>query len=154
MLAPGIQFLSADYRAVNMGTSIDFSYFTTPVCKVNKGFLGVKGEFIWCIGIKWWCIGIRCLWPFLFYGVQLGKRIAELGKNYTFLDWEWGEIWPRRKGRKSSTLVPVAFLSKRPNFRRERNLLRQDEVVRKWSSCSMVLRGLPDLGRSATFPVC
>ena len=30
----------------------------------------------------------------------------------------------------SQTLVPVAFLSKRPNFRLERNLLRGDEVVR------------------------
>ena len=54
----------------------------------------------------------------------------------------------------SQTLVPVAFLSKRPNFRLERNLLRRDEVVRKRSSCGVVLRGLPNLGRSATFPVC
>ena len=52
------------------------------------------------------------------------------------------------------TLVAVAFLSKRPNFRLERNLLRRDEVVRKRSSRDMVLRCLPDLGRSATFPVC
>ena len=53
----------------------------------------------------------------------------------------------------SQTLVPVAFLSKRPNFRLERNLLRRDKVVRKQSSRGVVLRGLPDLGRSATFPV-
>ena len=31
----------------------------------------------------------------------------------------------------SQTLAPVAFLSKRPNVRLERNLLRRDEVVRK-----------------------
>ena len=54
----------------------------------------------------------------------------------------------------SQTLVPAAFLKKRPNFRLERNLLDRDEVVRKWSFCGVVLRGLPDLGRSATFPVC
>ena len=54
----------------------------------------------------------------------------------------------------SQTLVPVAFLSKRPNFRLERNLLCRDEVVRKRSSCGVVLLGLPDLGRSATSPVC
>ena len=54
----------------------------------------------------------------------------------------------------SQSLVPVAFLSKRPNFRRERNLLRQDKVVRNWSSRSVVLRGLPDLDQFVTFPVC
>ena len=32
--------------------------------------------------------------------------------------------------------------------------MRRDEVVRKRSSRAVVLRGLPDLGRSATFPVC
>ena len=47
-----------------------------------------------------------------------------------------------------------AFLSKRPNFRLQRNLLHRDEVVRKRSSRGVVLRRLPDLGRSATFPVC
>ena len=52
------------------------------------------------------------------------------------------------------TVVPVAFLRKRHNFRLERNLLRRDEVVRKRSSRGVVLRGLPDLNRSATFPVC
>ena len=36
MLAPGLQFLPADYRAVNSGTSIDFSYFTTHVCRRSK----------------------------------------------------------------------------------------------------------------------
>ena len=51
-------------------------------------------------------------------------------------------------------LVPVAFLSKQPNFLLERNLLHQDEVMRKWSSCDVVLRGLPDLCQSATLPVC
>ena len=45
----------------------------------------------------------------------------------------------------SQTLVPIAFLGKRPIFRLERNLLRRDEVVRKRSSCGVVLRGLPDL---------
>ena len=54
----------------------------------------------------------------------------------------------------SQTLVPAAFLCKRPNFRLERNLLHPDEVVRKRSSRGVVLRGLPDLGQSATFPVC
>ena len=54
----------------------------------------------------------------------------------------------------SQTLVPVAFLSKRPNFGLERNLLCRDEVVRKRTPCGLVLLGLPDLGRSATFPVC
>ena len=54
----------------------------------------------------------------------------------------------------SQTLVPVAFLTKRHNFRLDRNLLRRDEVMRKRSSRGVVLRGLPDLGRSATFPVC
>ena len=54
----------------------------------------------------------------------------------------------------SQALVPEAFLSKRPNFRIEGNLLRRDEVVRKRSSRSAVLRGLPDIGRSATFPLC
>ena len=54
----------------------------------------------------------------------------------------------------SQILMPVAFLGKRPNFRLERNLLRRDEVVRKRSSRGVVLRGLPDLGRSATFTVC
>ena len=54
----------------------------------------------------------------------------------------------------SQTLVPVAFLSKQRNFRLERNLLRRDKVVRKPSSCGVVLRGLSDLGRSAMFPVC
>ena len=53
----------------------------------------------------------------------------------------------------SQTLAPVAFLSKGPNFRLERNLLRRDEV-RKRSSRSVVLRRLPDLGRSATFQIC
>ena len=53
----------------------------------------------------------------------------------------------------SQTLVPVAFLSKRPNFRLKRNLMRRDEVVRKQFSRGAVLRGLPGLGRSATFPV-
>ena len=42
----------------------------------------------------------------------------------------------------SQTLVPEAFLSKRPNFRLERILLRRDEVVRKRSS------------RGAVFAVC
>ena len=50
----------------------------------------------------------------------------------------------------SQTLVPIAVPSKRPNFRLERNLLRRDEVVRKRSSRGVVLRGLPDMGRSAT----
>ena len=45
----------------------------------------------------------------------------------------------------SQTLVPVAFLSKRPNLQLKRNLLLRDEVA---------LRGVPDLGQSATFPVC
>ena len=54
----------------------------------------------------------------------------------------------------SQTLVTEAFLSKRANFRLERNLLRRDEVVRKRSYRGVVLRGLPDLGRSTTFPVC
>ena len=36
MLAPGLQFLLADYGAVNSGTSIDFSYFTTQVCRRSK----------------------------------------------------------------------------------------------------------------------
>ena len=53
----------------------------------------------------------------------------------------------------SQTLVPVAFLGKRPYFRPERNLLR-DEVVRKRSYRGVVLCGMPDLDRSATFPVC
>ena len=53
----------------------------------------------------------------------------------------------------SQTLVPVAFLSQRSKFRLERNLLRRDEVVRKRYSCGVVLCGLPDLGRSVTFPV-
>ena len=34
---------------------------------------------------------MRCPWPFFFYSVQLGKKIAELGKKYTFLDWELGQ---------------------------------------------------------------
>ena len=42
----------------------------------------------------------------------------------------------------SQALVPVAFLSKRPNFRPERNLLRWDEVVRKQSS------------RGIVYPIC
>ena len=50
--------------------------------------------------------------------------------------------------------MPVAFLSKRPNFRLERNLLSRDEDVRKRSSSGMVLRVQPDLGLSVTFPVC
>ena len=54
----------------------------------------------------------------------------------------------------SQTFVPVAFLSKRPNFGLNRNLLRRDEVVRKRSFRGVVLSGLPDLGPSATFPVC
>ena len=37
----------------------------------------------------------------------------------------------------SQTLVSVAFLSKRPNFRLERNLSRRDEVLRKRSSLSV-----------------
>ena len=36
MLAPGLQFLPADYRAVNSGTSIDFSYFTAHICRRSK----------------------------------------------------------------------------------------------------------------------
>ena len=52
------------------------------------------------------------------------------------------------------TLVPVAFLNKRPNFRLERNLFCQDEVARKRSSRGMHLRNMPDMGRSAMFPVC
>ena len=48
----------------------------------------------------------------------------------------------------------LAFHSKQPNFRLERNLLRRDEVMRKQSSCGVVLPCLPDLGRSMTFPVC
>ena len=36
MLAPGLQFLPADFRAVNSGTSYDFSYFTTHVCRRSK----------------------------------------------------------------------------------------------------------------------
>ena len=78
-----------------------------------------------------------------------------------------GSIIPSRQGRHafsraayslfltvlSQTLVPVAFLSKRPNFRLERNLLHRDEVMGKRSSGGVVLRGLPDLGRSVTFPV-
>ena len=53
----------------------------------------------------------------------------------------------------SQTLVPGAFLSNQPNFQLERNLLRQDEAVIKRSSSGGVLRGLPDLGKSVTFPV-
>ena len=45
----------------------------------------------------------------------------------------------------SQTLVPVAFLRKRPNVRLERNLLHQDEVV---------INGLPYLSQSMTLPVC
>ena len=54
----------------------------------------------------------------------------------------------------SQTLLPIAFLGKRPIFQLERNLLRRDEVVRKHFSRGVVLRGLPDLGWSGTFPVC
>ena len=36
MLALGLQFLPADNRAVNSGTSIDFSYFITHVCRQSK----------------------------------------------------------------------------------------------------------------------
>ena len=50
--------------------------------------------------------------------------------------------------------MPVAFLSKRTYFQQERNLLRRDEIVRKRSSHGVALRGMADLGRSATFPVC
>ena len=50
--------------------------------------------------------------------------------------------------------MPVAFLSKRPNFRLERNSLRRDEVVRKRSFRGAVLRGLPDLGRSQFAEIC
>ena len=39
----------------------------------------------------------------------------------------------------SQTVVPVAFLSKRPNFRLERN---RDEVVKKRSSRGVLLRDL------------
>ena len=28
---------------------------------------------------------------FFFIIVQLGKKIPDLGKNYAFLDWEWGQ---------------------------------------------------------------
>ena len=52
------------------------------------------------------------------------------------------------------TFVPVAFLGNQRIFWLERNLLRRDEVLRKWSSSGVVLHSLPDLGLSATFPVC
>ena len=51
----------------------------------------------------------------------------------------------------SQTLVPVAFLNKRPKFRLERNLLRRDEVVRKRFSRGVVLRGLHDMGSTLLF---
>ena len=52
------------------------------------------------------------------------------------------------------TLVSLAFHGKEPNFWLKRNLLLQDEVMRKWSSRGLVFRGLPDLGQSAMFLVC
>ena len=64
--------------------------------RVNNQYIRVRGEFIWCIGIKRWN-GMSMVISFLKRAIGKKKKIAELRKMYTFFDWEWGRN-SRREG--------------------------------------------------------